>query len=136
MNKKDEAYFNVAKAVSETSDFPKQHIGCAVVYKHRIISSGCNCKITHPMQKALNKERFTNDTLHHWKHAELSALLPIMNSKNIEWSKVKLYIYRELKDGTKANARPCPSCQRLIRDLGIKKIFYTSDNGYIQEIFD
>lgn len=136
MNKKDEAYFNVAKAVAETSDFPRQHIGCAVVYKHRLISSGCNCKITHPKQRELNKERFDVDTLHHWKHAELSALLPLMNRKNIEWNKVKLYIYRETKDGVKSMARPCPSCQRLIRNLGIKKIFYTTENGYIQEIFD
>ena len=136
MNKKDEAYFNVAKEVSKTSDFPRHHIGCAVVYKHRLISSGCNCKVTHPKQRELNKERFDEDTTHHWKHAELDALLPIMNNKNIEWSKVKLYIYRELKDGSKALSRPCKSCQKLIRELGIKKIWYTTKDGYIQEIFD
>ena len=136
MNKKDEAYFNVAKAVAETSDFPRQHIGCAVVYKHRLISSGCNCKVTHPKQRELNRERFDEDTIHHWKHAELDALLPLMNRKNVEWNKVKLYIYREMKDGTKALAKPCASCQKLINELGIKKIYYTTNDGYIQEIFD
>lgn len=136
MNKKDEAYFNVAKAVSKTSDFPRYHIGCAVVYKHQLISSGCNCTVTHPKQRELNRERFNKDTVHHWKHAELSALLPIMNRKDIEWNKIKLYIYRESKDGTKALAKPCYGCQKLIKELGIKKIFYTSNDGYVQEIFD
>ena len=59
-----------------------------------------------------------------------------MNRKNVEWNKVKLYIYREFKDGTKALAKPCASCQRLIKELGIKKIYYTTNDGYIQEIFD
>lgn len=136
MNRKDEAYFNVAKAVSKTSDFPKHRIGCAVVYKHRLISSGCNRQTTHPKQRELNKERFEEDSIHHWKHAELSALLPLMNRKDIEWNKVKLYLYREFKNGNKALSRPCKSCQRLIKELGIKRVFYTTNSGYIQEIFD
>lgn len=136
MNKTDRAYFNIAKAVSKTSEFPQYRIGCAVVYGHRIISSGVNCQKTHPLQRELNRERFDVDPINHWKHAELSALLPIMNRKDIEWNKVKLYIYRELKNGTKAMSRPCPACSRLIRELGIKKVYYTTDNGYIQEIFD
>lgn len=136
MNKRDAAYFNVAKAVSETSDFPKHHIGCAVVYGHRVISSAANYKKTHPLQRQLNKERFDVDSVNHYGHAELFSILPLMNRKDIEWNKVQLYIYREHKDGTKALARPCPACRKLIKSLNIKKIYYTTENGYIQETFD
>lgn len=135
MTKKDKTYFNAAKAVSEMSDFEKHHIGAVVVYKHRIISSGCNVQKSHPVQKELNKERFEDDS-HHYLHAETSALLPLMNRKDINWRDVQVYIYREWKDGTKALSKPCPSCQKLIKSLGIKKVNYTTKNGYIKETFD
>ena len=135
MTKKDKTYFNAARAVSEMSDFEKHHIGCVVVYGHRIISSGCNIMKTHPVQKELNKERFDGDT-NHFLHAETSALLPLINRKDINWKDVQVYIYREWKDGTKAISKPCPGCRKLIKSLGIKKINYTTDNGYIQETFD
>ena len=135
MTKKDKTYFNAARAVSEMSDFEKHHIGCVVVYGHRIISSGCNIMKTHPLQKELNKERFDGDT-NHFLHAETSALLPLINRKDINWKDVQVYIYREWKDGTKAISKPWPGCRKLIKSLGIKKINYTTDNGYIQETFD
>ena len=135
MTKKDKSYFNAARAVSEMSDFEKHHIGCVVVYGHRIISSGCNVMKTHPLQKELNKERFDGDT-NHFLHAETSALLPLMNRKDINWKDVQIYTYREWKDGTKAISKPCPGWRKLIKNLGIKKINYTTDNGYIQETFD
>ena len=92
MTKKDKTYFNAARAVSEMSDFEKHHIGCVVVYGHRIISSGCNIMKTHPLQKELNKERFDGDT-NHFLHAETSALLPLINRKDINWKDVQVYIY-------------------------------------------
>ena len=44
--------------------------------------------------------------------------------KDIDFHNLKLFVYRELKDGSIAMARPCPSCMALIKDLGIKKIYY------------
>ncbi len=56
MTRKQKSFFDAAKAVSESSEFPKVHIGCVVTYgNHRIISSGCNSTRTHPLQKKLNK---------------------------------------------------------------------------------
>lgn len=132
MNKRDMAFFNAAKAVSEMSDFPKQHVGCVVTDGHRIISSGYNSIRTHPIQKKLNRERFSQDSMHSL-HAEAMALIPLINKNDINWKKCKLYVYRELKNGELGNSRPCPSCQKLIKSLGIKNIFYTSPDGYIEE---
>lgn len=36
-----------------------------------------------------------------------------------------IYIWRETRDGRPANARPCEDCQRLLQELGIRKIIYT-----------
>ena len=132
MTRKQKSFFDAAKAVSESSEFPKVHIGCVITEgNHRIISSGCNSTKTHPLQKQLNRERFEVDSVHSL-HAEVSALLPLMK-EDIDFSKVEVYAHRNYANGKIAMARPCPSCMKLIKDLGIKKIHYTTADGYACE---
>ena len=132
MTRKQKSFFDAAKAVSESSEFPKVHIGCVITEgNHRIISSGCNSTKTHPLQKQLNRERFEVDSVHSL-HAEVSALLPLMKEE-IDFSKVEIYTHRNYANGKIAMARPCPSCMKLIKDLGVKKIHYTTADGYACE---
>lgn len=132
LTKSHRAYFKAAKAVSELSDFRQHHIGAVAVCGHKIISSGCNSCKTNPMQKRLNIHRFDADTPA-TLHAELSCLLPLINRKDIDFSSMSLYIYREYKNGDLALARPCASCEALIRNLGIRSIYYTGNKSYINE---
>lgn len=132
LTKSHRAYFKAAKAMSEMSSFKNQHIGAVAVYKHKIISSGTNSNKTNPIQKRFNIHRFSVDTPH-TVHAELACLLPLINRKDINFSDVSLYIYREHKSGDLALARPCASCEALIRSLGIRNIYYTGNQSYISE---
>ena len=132
LSKSHRAYFKAAKSMSELSDFKQHRIGCVAVSGHKIISSGYNSYKTNPTQKKLNAHRFQADT-NHTAHAELSCLLPLLNRKDIKFSDVSLYVYRGYKNGSPAPSRPCLSCMALIRQLGIKKIYYTGDNSYIDE---
>ena len=134
LTKSHRTYFKAAKAVSELSDFNRVRMGCVAVYSHRIISSGTNSTKTNPLQKKYNIHRFDVDC-GHTLHAESQCLLPLVGRKDIDFSRVSLYIYREHKDKTLALARPCKSCERLIRDLGIKKVYYTGSGSYIFENF-
>lgn len=132
LTKSHKAYFKAAKAIAELSDFPRVKIGCCAVYKHKIISSGCNSTKTNPTQKRLNIYRFDADTPA-TMHAELSCLLPLINRKDIDFRDVSLYIYREYKSGELAMSKPCASCEALIRSLGIRYIYYTGNHSYINE---
>lgn len=132
LTKSHRAYFKAAKAIAELSDFPRVKIGCCAVYKHKIISSGCNSVKTNPKQKHLNVYRFNADTPA-TIHAELACLLPLMNRKDIEFSDMSLYIYREHKSKELALSRPCASCEALIKSLGIRNIYYTGNQSYISE---
>lgn len=85
------------------------------------------------MQKKYNSERFDSDATPHMIHAEVSALSHIINN-DINWNNVEVYTYRELKNGSIALAKPCKSCMSLIKDLGIRKIHYTTNDGYATEI--
>ena len=126
------AYFSAAKAMAQLSDFPKVLVGSVAVYKHHIISSGHNSIRTEPLQKKYNIYRFSEDTIHS-VHSELACLKPLLGRKDIDFKHVDLYVYRIGKDDTTLLARPCPSCMKLITDLGIRNIYYTTNMGYSHE---
>ena len=128
----DYKYFNKARQAAQISDFHKTHIGCIAVYQGSVICIGCNCNKTHPMQKKYNKFRKKSDVLLPKLHAEINCLNSVKHL-DINFSKVKLYIYRIRKDQPFGLARPCPSCMAAIQDLGIRDIYYTTNDGYVHE---
>ena len=128
----DYRYLEKARQVATISDFSKFHIGCVAVYQGQIIGVGFNCNKTHPKQKFYNKYREQSENMLPKLHAEISCLNQIRNL-DINFAKVKLYIYRIRKDQPFGLARPCPSCMAAIKDLGIKEIYYTTNDGYSYE---
>jgi len=133
-------YFIFAKNASDYSDFHRnkisKHVGCVIVYKNKVISAGWNISKEHPLQKEYNKERnFNVDSCKNSLHAEIYALIRCIYT-DIDWSKVSIFIYRELANGNVAMARPCNACTKAIKDRGIKSVFYTTENGYAKEVFD
>lgn len=132
LRKSDYKFFEKAKKVASVSDFYKTHMGCVAVYQGQVIGLGCNCNKTHPSQQYYNQYREKSDSLLAKLHAEMSCLNSIKN-QNINFSKVKLYIYRIRKSQPFGLARPCPSCMAAIRDLGIRDIYYTTNDGYAYE---
>lgn len=118
---------------STESDFHRYHIGCVVAYKNKILSSSCNTSKTHPLQKKFNKVRFEDEATPHSLHAEIHALSKILDN-DVDWKNVTVYIARRRKkDGKNGMARPCPSCMKLMQELGIRNIVYTTDFGIAQE---
>ena len=55
---------------------------------------------------------------------------------DINFAEVEIYVYRETKSGKRAMARPCAACTKALKDLGIKKICYTTDDGFCEEKFE
>lgn len=135
LTKSHRAYFKAAKAMAELAEHQRARIGCVAVYSHRIISTGFNSKKTNPIQKKYNRCRFDGDAGKHTLHAEIKCLFPLLSNKDIDFSRVTLYIYRQHKNGTLAMAKPCPSCMSLIKDLGIRDIYYTGEGSYVREEF-
>lgn len=128
----DHRYFRKAKQVAQISDFPKVHVGCVAVYHGQIIGLGCNCNKTHPTQKFYNRHRIQSEALLPKLHAEINCINQLRNL-DINFAKVKLYIYRQRKDRPYGMGRPCPSCMAAIKDLGIRDIYYTTDDGFVYE---
>ncbi len=131
MTKTQTSFFRMAKSVSELSDFPRIKIGAVVVNKHRVISSGRNSYVRrHPIQTIYDKERFDGPS-RGCLHAEIDALIPLLHK--VDLSRASMYIYRECKNGSLGLCRPCAACMKIIKDVGIKKIYYTTYDGYAEE---
>lgn len=125
--------FNLARKNANLSDFDRIHIGCVATYKGKVISAGHNAQKTHPEQKVYNEYRdfYETSAVRHTIHAEMMCLNKIPN--DIPYNKVKLYIYRIRKDIPHGLARPCPACMQRIKDLGIRNIYYTTNDGFAYE---
>lgn len=130
--------FSIAKNASLESTFKQHHLGAAIFYKGALLATGHNSNKTSPVQKHYNKLRnfdvnasYAINSL----HAECACLNKVRYLE-IDFSKVSIFVYREHKNGTKALARPCPACMKYICELGIKNLYYTTENGFAHEVIE
>lgn len=133
--KNDHRYFDKARQVALISDYPQIHVGCIAVYKGQVIAIGCNSNKTHPTQKYYNRYREQSDALLPKLHAEINCINQLKHL-DVNFSKVRLYIYRLRNKHPYRTTRPCPSCMAAIKDIGIKDIYYTTCDGYVHEHLD
>lgn len=128
MNSVNKRFFRVAKEISYLSNFKRTHVGAVVVENKTIVSTGFNSTKTNPLQEKYNRFRnFDEKLFPACEHAEIHALSSLIG-KPIKWNYVSIYTYREA-NGVKACSRPCEACERLIKDLGIKNIYYIDIEG-------
>ena len=128
----DYRFFQKARQIADISDYSRIHIGCIAVYQGQVIGLGFNTNKTHPVQKFYNRYREPSDYILPKLHAEISCINQIKHL-DINFSKVRLYIYRIRKDQPFGLSRPCPSCIAAIKDLGIRDVYYTTNDGYAYE---
>lgn len=134
-------FFKAAKKCSEQSNYngaSNVKIGAVAVFRRAIIAQGYNQNKTHPLQQRYNIYRYNVNGNHYCPskiHAEMELISKI-RYLDINFSEVEIYVYRETKDGRKALAKPCLACTKALKDLGIKKVFYTTNDGYCEERFD
>lgn len=130
MTKRETSFFNIAKEMSHFSDFHGPHIGAVVVSGKTILSTGYNTNKTRPLQHKYNIYRNFQDykTSVAAGHAEINALSRLIG-KELDWEKISIFVYRELRNGNKGCSRPCAACMKLIKDLGIKNIYFIDKEG-------
>ena len=102
---------DAANEVRHESDM-KQKVGAALVRGNRIIGLASNRTGKSPTGS--------------WsRHAEIRATL------NRDAGGADIYVARSHgKDGTFTLARPCNRCKDWLSALGIRRVYYTVDNGW------
>ena len=128
-------YLNFAIDISKQSTVQRARLGAVLVSHNIVVNASPNLEKTHPMQAHLNKLRGFDPMgsgERNILHAEIATLLK-SRDLDIEWNKSILFIARLKKNGDLGLARPCNACMGLIKQYGIKNIYYTTDNGWCYE---
>lgn len=92
-----------------------------IVKGNRILSSG------------YNEIRYSAELRKGTVHAEEAAIIKLLKARNhVGLSGSDIYVVRTLRSGGYGSSRPCPSCARLIKSVGIREVFYTDELGEVQ----
>lgn len=111
---------------AEKSTFHRARIGAVITRKDRVLSTGYNDKRYY---SNCPTSRVWIDSL----HAEQSAILKLLKSgRQADLVGAYIYVSRVKKNGKPGLAKPCPTCQELINAVGIRKVFYTTDEGSVE----
>lgn len=134
MTARQTRFFAHAKSVAEMSDF-RVRVGAVIVLGKQILSAGFISTRSHSIQARYDKYRNfrSGSEPKHSLHAEMMALIPLMNDKDIDWKRVEIYVFRICGDREFGMARPCASCMAALIQFGIRNIFYTTDIGFAYE---
>lgn len=114
-------FFRIAKLARNLSDYPKpsKRMGAVIVRSGNILAFAPNKNKSHP---AYEKNVFI-----HSIHCELMALI-VCQAETIG---ADIYIYREGAKGNLGLAKPCQHCLSALKYAGIRRAYYTVNNGYL-----
>ncbi len=115
----DRAYLSVARYFAKKSKSRNTH-GAVVVKGGRILGTGFNKDRNHP--RVVSPEHIKTDCSY---HAEQVAIKE--SGQNVRGARI--YVARVNRHGEDRDSEPCPRCLTLIKEVGIKKIVYTSEKG-------
>lgn len=132
--KTQQSFLRAADTMATLSNHPRARLGCVLVDKHRIISSGFNSLTKcSPIQKQMDETRFGTNSYHRGPvHAETACLLPLIR-QGYDMTRSDLYIIRRHRNGSLALSRPCPGCMSLLRANGVRRVYFSTENGFYVE---
>lgn len=114
----------IREAYSSSSKF---RLGAVLTKRNHVISTACNnMNKTHPIQAKASKLPFTIGI-----HAEVRCCIgmPFCDLDNST-----LYVARILRNGHTAISKPCNSCYSYLREVGVKRVFFTTNTLDIGEM--
>ena len=105
----------------------KRHSITAIIYdkRGRVLSVGQNSYVkSHTvMARHANKVGLPEKI---YLHAEAHSIIKCRNLKKA----YKIAVFRYNKQGGPANAKPCPICMQIIKEVNIKNIEFTTEGGF------
>lgn len=132
-----ERLINLSDDIESDRPYGRVKMVAFLVYKGKLLSFGVNSEKTSLYQYRMRKKFNVDDSnfIYDKTHAEIAAIKKIHPSFD-NWEHVEIFIVSKKKDNTFRLSRPCPICEKTIKDLGIKKVYYTNSYGGItKEIF-
>jgi hypothetical protein len=121
----------IALSLVEDNGNRCQHISF-ILNKNRLISIGTNSRKTHPVNLVNRKiSKITGEDYSDQKFrcSEFNAILKLKRKTNIDTKKCTLVNIRYDRNGNIAMAKPCMSCENLLRYFEFKKVIWSGGDG-------
>jgi deoxycytidylate deaminase len=86
----------------------------------------------HPFKNEPGKCGFSESYAYHpgfTRHAELNAIKKVR--RKIDLTGAVCYNLRIDKNGEIRMSKPCPSCEKLLLNYGFKKVYFSTENGFM-----
>lgn len=123
---KDDYYLGIAAAVAKRSTCMRRQYGAVIVSNDEIVSTGYNgaprgeiqCCDTGTCMRVNNQHNDGDYSKCKSVHAEMNAIISASRSEMIGST---LYLYGT-QDGIAIDSKPCPVCERLIKNAGISRV--------------
>lgn len=112
--------YRVALTMARKSQYKTFKVGACLARGRRIISAGYNQSKTNPLTLRLQNKLIMG------LHAEMHACLGV-DPKSLKGASI--YVVRIRRSATIGLAKPCKECQRFLREVGVKKAYYTETGG-------
>lgn len=121
MDKKQvDKFIEMAKKASRHGKHDRYLVGAVLVKNGNVLSIGSNSNKTHPFMG----RRTT--------HAEIACMI---GRRWQDFKHATMFVARTSKVNCRVGmARPCPTCRHVLRDFGIKSIYFTSENGVVEHL--
>lgn len=97
--------------------------------KNRLLAIGQNNPEKTHTQALLLSQRFNIDNDYPYLHAETDLISRLWGKHYID-SGLKMVIIRLNKHGQLRCSKPCEKCEKILRALDIKKVWWSIDNGF------
>ena len=118
-------YLSVAKRVAQQGSCEKTSHGAVLVKGGNIINAARNKWSYSSFGKRFRERDKGISTL----HAELAAVLNLDRSIT---QGTDIYVVRVNKAGEYKMSKPCSMCEAALKHVGIKRIYYTTDNDTLE----
>lgn len=104
----------------------KPHLEARIYYKNRLICAGYNS-----YKNSSKLQRQYGGALRPFVHAELDAIREALYHIGVDKLQYcELRVERFKANGTLGLAKPCECCQRAIEAFRIKRVYYTTEQGW------
>lgn len=132
---KDEYYLSVARSVALRSTCLRRQYGAVIVNNSEIVSTGyngsargeINCCDKGYCQREIDGSSHNDGNYGNCPavHSEMNA---IISASRVEMIGATLYLFGLENGEVVKNCKPCPVCERMIKNAGISKVV-TVDNA-------
>ncbi len=121
---------NIYDLVIETakSSPSKKQVGAILLNRNKVVATATNIETkTHPIQARFAERVGLHEKI--FLHAEIAALVKCREEcDTIVVARLGGHNHDELR-----MAKPCPVCALALKEAGIDKVHYTTNNGFLYE---